>query len=135
MSTPHPNPNVPYSIVEKEETMDTNQPYPITLPELFLYLSDFTPAACDFCGKSSWTVILNNFQQISVISGNENQIFLERYENQKKKKWRWRPIDSTGERVFQLRCKNCGQIKYFSYDEVLRKIENTRNENLKNEEK
>lgn len=122
-------PDIPYSIAEKEEAVDTNQPYPITLPELFDYLATFKPAKCDFCGMGSWTVLLNDLQQIGVVSGNESQVFLEKSEGPDKKEWRWRPIASTGEKVFQLRCKNCGQIKYFSYDEVLRKIERMRQEN------
>lgn len=113
----------------------TQQPYPITLPELFTYLRSFRPACCDFCGSASWTVILNDLSQIGVVSGNESQIFLEEIDENNKKEWRWRPILSTGERVFQLRCKNCGQVKYFSYDEVLKKIENLRQEKVNDQSK
>ncbi|HIR20904.1 MAG TPA: hypothetical protein IAC89_01590 [Candidatus Aphodousia faecalis] len=110
------------------DKVETGQPYPITLPELFEYLSSFTPATCDFCGSKSWTVMLNDLGQISVISGNESQVLLEKIDDSGKQEWRWRPILSNSEKVFQLRCKNCGQVKYFSYDEVLRKIDKMRQE-------
>lgn len=61
--------------------------------------------------------------------------FFEEIDENNKKEWRWRPILSTGERVFQLRCKNCGQVKYFSYDEVLKKIENLRQEKVNDQSK
>ncbi len=115
------------TFVEAEDIANHHQPYPITLPELFRYLSSFEPATCDFCGSRSWTVILNDLEQIGVISGNESQVFFEKID-QNTKEWRWRLIESTGEKVFQIRCKNCGQIKYFSYDAVLQKIEELRKE-------
>lgn len=112
-----------------------NQPYPIRLPELFEFLSSFEPAKCDFCGSKSWTVLLNDLDQISVITGNEKQVFLEKLGDHEDKEWRWRAIESTGESVFQIRCKNCGQVKYFSYDTVLRKIEELRKEKDSDAEK
>ena len=87
---------------------------PASLQEIFAYLSQFKPATCDFCGNDKWTVMLNTQNLPSIVDHNQYHIIKDG------EVYLYMLFGGAiTEKCILVRCKNCGQVKLFSYSMLM----------------
>lgn len=94
---------------------------PVTINEIFGFLSQFEPRKCDFCGNNEWTVMLNVHGQPTVVDHNQYNIIKEgnAYVFMAF-------LHGITEKCILVRCKKCGQLKQFSYSTLMEWVINRR---------
>ena len=95
---------------------------PATLNEIFEYLGQFEPRVCDFCGNTTWTVMLNAHGQPTIVDHNQYGVVPDG------KAFVYMSFaHQHTEKCLLIRCQKCGQVKQFSYGTLMEWVVNRRN--------